>query len=264
MVDTQSLSTEHVALSHVVDFLRASDSMPTISIFKSGGQNDTSSTLAVLRVEDPTHRKTPLDSSRKRKRSLKSSQDASELIVRSLSQNVLREHFYSLLESELPRWTRGGLWHETPQNLADPNSSTPPTTTSAMSTMPLLSTYSKLERAYLAVCRLNARMGDDVVRNRIALIELHLEYMGVQQGQRQKSPNNRIESTVGRGYASQAIDGILEKIHRDWGTVSQRRRAELRATFHGRKKHGKRWFQLTNALGPGILLICSAKLASAV
>ena len=260
MVGTQCLSTEPFALGQVVDFLRANDSICTTPIPESGRQIDTSSTMAVWPVDDLTHRNTSSNSPRKRKRSSISSQGASELMVRSLSQNVLCEDFYSLLESELPRWTREGLWHQTSQNVPNPDASTAPT----VSTLPLPSSYSKLERAYLAVCQLNARMGNDMVRNRIALIQLYLEYTEIQQGQRQTSPSNRIDSTVGRGYASQAIDRILENIHEGWGTLNQQRRAELRAKFHDRKKYGKRWSQLANALGPGILLICSTKLASAV
>ena len=211
-------------------------------------------------MKDLTYRNTSSGGLRKRKRSSSSSQDASELLVSSLSQNIFYEDFYSLLQSELPRWTRDGLWHETSQKPSDPDLST----TSTTNTLPLPTLYSKLERAYLAVCQLNARMGDDMVRNRIALIQLYREYTEIQQGQRQISPSHRIESTVGRGYASQAIDRILENIHEGWGSLNQRRRAELRAKFHDRKKYGKRWSQLSNALGPGILLICSTKLASAV
>lgn len=259
-MDTQTLSTEPFALGHVDDFLWANDSTCTIPVAESGKEIETSSTAAAWGVEDLKHRDTSLNSLRKRKRSSSSSQGASELMVRSLSQNILCEDFYSLLESELPRWTRDGLWHETSQKLSDPNSLTMSTT----NTLPVPSSYSKLERAYLAVCQLNSRMGDDMVRNRIALIQLHLEYTGIQQGQRLTSPSTRIESTVGRGYASQAIDRILENIHEGWATLTPRRRAELRARFHDRKKYGKRWSQLATALGPGVLLICSTKLASAV
>ena len=255
------MSTESFALGHVDEFLWANDSMCMTPVSRSGRQIDTLSTAAAWRVKDLTYRNTPSGRPRKRKRSSISSQDASELLVRSLSQNILYEDFYSLLESELPRWTREGLCHETSQKPSDPTHSTTSTTTN---TLPLPTLYSKLERAYLAVCQLNARMGDDMVRNRIALIQLYREYTEIQQGQRQISPSNRIESTVGRGYASQAIDRILENIHEGWATLNQRRRAELRAKFHDRKKYGKRWSQLSNALGPGILLICSTKLASAV
>lgn len=264
VVETQSLPAGPFAFCHVDDFLWANnDNACPSPVFDVGSKIDTSSTAAPWRVEGLTHRNASLDNRLgKRKRNLNSSHDASELTVKILSQNVLCEDFYSLLESELPRWTREGLWHETPQKLTEPNSST--TTTETSSTLPPPSSYSKLERAYLAVCQLNYRMGDDVVRNRIALIQLHLEYTEVHQGRWHTTASNRIESTVGRGHASHAIDRILENIHEGWRTLDQRRRAELRAKFHERKKYGKRWSQLANALGPGILLICSTKLASAV
>ena len=107
-------------------------------------------------------------------------------------------------------------------------------------------------------------MSGDLVLNRIALIQLHVEYTETHQGRQCSSASNRIESTVGRGHASHVIDLILENIHDEWRTLDQRKRAELRAKFHDRKKYGKRWSQLANALGPGILFICSTKLANAV
>ena len=260
VVETQSMPGLF-DLERVDDFLLDNDNGCTSAVFDLGSEIDTSSAAAPWRVEDLTHRTASLDNRPyKRRRNLKSSHDTSELMVKSLSQNVLCEDYYSILESKLPRWTREGLWHETPQKLREPNSSIRPT----RSTSPPLSSYSKLERAYLAVCQLNSRMGDDVVRNRVALIQLHLEYTEMQQGRRHTSGSNRMESTVGRGHASHAIDRILESIHEGWRTLDQRRRAELRAKFHDKKKCGKRWSQLANALGPGILLICSTKLASAV
>ncbi|KAL2817754.1 hypothetical protein BDW59DRAFT_152448 [Aspergillus cavernicola] len=192
----------------------------------------------------------------KRKLNLTSSDNEGELIVKYLSQNMLCEDVYGLLESELPRWTSQGIWPKTLQTLGpdpDPSSTSPP------------SPYFKLERAYRAVCQITSRMSDDIVRDRVGLIQLHREYSETHQGRRYTpASNNRIASTVGRGDASRVIDCILENIHEGWTTLGQRRRTELRAKFHERKKYGKRWFQLASALGPGILLICSTKLANAV
>ena len=260
-VNTQSLLTNPFAVSHMNDSVWANYNACISPVFDLGSEinKDASSTAAPWQVEGLPHQNAPMDNlPRKRKRNLNSSHDASELMVKSLSQNALCEDFYGLLESELPRWTREGLWHETPQKFTEPSSSTT-TSTSQPS-----SSYSKLERAYLAVCQLNSRMGDDVVRNRIALIQLHLEYTETHQRRRHTVAGSRIESTVGRGHASHVIDRILENIHEGWRTLDHRRRAELRAKFHDRKKYGKRWSQLANALGPGILLICSTKLAHAV
>jgi hypothetical protein len=237
-------------------------------VFDSGNEINAPSATAPWRVGVLTHGNASLDNRpHKRKTSLKSSHDASESMVEILSRNVLREDFYSFLESELPRWTSKGLWHETPQKLMEPNSTTIITTTTTRTRRSVsspLSSYSKLERAYLAVCQLNSRMGDDLVRNRIALIQLHLEYTETHQGRRHTSARNRVESTVGRGGASHVIDHILENIHKGWNALDQQRRARLRADFLDRKKYGKRWSQLANALGPGILLICSKKLANAL
>ncbi|KAG8531164.1 uncharacterized protein KY384_004522 [Bacidia gigantensis] len=261
VVDAQTLPTDAFTFDHADVSLWASDNACASPAFDFGSEINTSSPSAAAWQLENLIQRDPSPNSRahKRKRDSDSSLDASELMVKNLSQNALCEDLYNLLESELPRWTREGLWYEASQDLADPLST--PTTDATLAT-PL--TYSKLERAYLAVCQLNSRMGDDVIRNRMALIQLHLEYTEIQQGRRHTSVRNRVESTVGRGHASHAIDRILENIHEGWSTLSQRRRAELRAKFHDRKKYGKRWSQLADAFGPAILLICSAKLASAV
>ncbi|KAL4894555.1 hypothetical protein BDV59DRAFT_200893 [Aspergillus ambiguus] len=186
--------------------------------------------------------------SHKQKIRLDSSDNESELVIKYLSQNMICQDFYGFLDSELPRWIRQGLWHETSQTLTQLDPTLAP------------SPYVKLERAYRVVCHVNSRMSDDLVRDRVGLIRLHLEYLET----RHASGSSRTASTVGRGDASQVIDHILENIHEEWVTLDQKRRAGLRAKFHERKKYGKRWFQLANALGPGILLICSTRLANAV
>lgn len=192
--------------------------------------------------------------SRKRKADLNHSVDATESMIESLSQNILCDDYYNLLESELPRWTTEGLWKVTQQNVTEPRPAATTTSTS----------YEKLERAYHAVCQLSSRMNDDVVRNRFALIQLHLVYTETHEERRNSLPSTRSSSTVGRGDASAVIDLILENIHEGWTTLDHRRQTALRAKFHERKKCGKRWSQLAQALGPGILLTCSAKLANAV
>ena len=190
---------------------------------------------------------------RRRKTSMKSSDSLGDLIIQCLSRNALCDDFYTLLESELPRWTREGLRNDTLQKPSDPNSPQSPASSS--------SPRSKLEMAYLAVCQLNSRMSDDLVRNRMALIRLHLEYTETHKARQQYHQHT---STVGRGDASHVIDGILRNIHEGWEALDQARRAKLRAKFHDRKRYGKRWAQLADALGHGILLICSSKLANAV
>lgn len=200
------------------------------------------------------------------------------MIIKTLSQNVLCDDYYGLLKSELPRWAHEGLWPETPQKPLGLSSSSSSSSLSSSKTISLNTSalagpapYLKLERAYLAVCQLDTRMSDDVVRNRIALIQLHLEYTQTHETMRRRNSSSspggtggKTASTVGRGDASHVIDRILENTHSEWEALDQRRRAELRAKFHDRKKYGKRWSQLADALGPGILLVCATRLANAV
>lgn len=210
--------------------------------------------------------------------------DAADFMVKNLSQNVLCEDYVSLLESGLPRWARDGLWPELAPSCPSPSSSSSPTVAIVSTSSSTLSPYSKLERAYRAVCQLDMRMSDDVMRNRIALVQMHLEYTltneerrrrdSISGHHRQRTPPHQEEhrhrrsttaSTVGRGDASHVIDRILENTHGvEWTTLDPRRQAELRAKFHDRKRYGKRWAQLADALGAGILLVCATKLANAV
>jgi len=249
LVDAQNLeaSTRSFTAGHTDNSLWTDWPASTSPAIEFGSDADMSSTAFPSSTSLPHPTKT----------GVRPPHDATELIVNRLSKNVLREDFYSLLQTELPRWTREGLCSET---LPTP----PELSLSGKSILPPPSSYSKLERAYTAVCQLDSRMSDDLVRSRIALIQLHLEYIGIHQGQRHRPSGNSNGSTVGRGNASQVIDSILENIHKRWKALDQRRRAELRAKFHERKKYGKRWFQLASGLGPGILLICSTKLANAV
>ncbi|KAL4956318.1 hypothetical protein BDW69DRAFT_181716 [Aspergillus filifer] len=192
---------------------------------------------------------------KKQKIKLDPSETESELIVRHLSHNMTCESYYEFLDSMLPRWIQWGIWHEHDEIVSNPTRTDLHSGTSP---------YFKLEQAYRVICHLNFRMGDDLVRDRVGLIQLHLEYTETHRGRRRSSGSDRTTSTVGRGDASHIIDCILKSIHEGWAEMDQKRRAELRAKFHEKKKHGKRWFQVVNALGPGILLICSTRLATAV
>lgn len=174
-----------------------------------------------------------------------------------LSKNVLENGWYSRLKSYLPRWTCEGLCgnkENLPAHLSLAGCS--------VSSSP--SSYCKLEQAYLTACRLNMRLSDDSVANRIALIQLHLEYAILYDQQHSQPAEIRSRSSVGRGNASRVIDSILENIHDDWHDLTQAKRSETRAKFHERKKYGKRWLQLVDGLGPGVLLVCSPRVANTV
>lgn len=165
-------------------------------------------------------------------------------VVTAASQNILREDYLRFLEMGLPRWKRDTLW-------SDENSLKPSIGASA---------FHELELAYSSVCKLDIRMGDDAIRNRMALIRLHLEYNKAHKRQSEKN----YAKTIGRGGTSVIIDAILESIHKEWKMFDSRKKSELRIRFHDRKRYGKRWLLLTNALGPSILLLCSSKMANMV
>ncbi|KAJ4159573.1 uncharacterized protein LMH87_008471 [Akanthomyces muscarius] len=159
--------------------------------------------------------------------------------------SILRSDYLEFLEGELPRWAKYGLWdHSTDM-------------------IPLIgdaTDYYGLQVAYSTVCILEARVNDDVIRSRIALVELHLEYDRA-SATRQTLNDKR---GVGCGVSSSIIDQILQKIHRDWNVLNETERKLRRAKFHDRKRYGKRWAVLADELGKGILILCSPMVAKAV
>ncbi|KAL4901003.1 hypothetical protein BDW74DRAFT_182336 [Aspergillus multicolor] len=252
--DVQSPPSESPQLQAKDHNGRPRDREPTATTGPKNRRNLPSATLS--------HRRVSTKRDRRHRQSIKlnSSDTEADLIIRYLSQNIICDDYYSHLDSNLPRWITQGIWNE---HGAEAESWTLP---DASSHPP----YFKLEQAYRVVCQINSRMSDDLVRDRLGLIRLHIEYTETHHAHRARPVSganpgsNRLPSRVGRGNASYVIDQILKNIHGEWDTIDQTRRAELRAKFHERKKYGKRWSQLTDALGPGILLICSTKLANAV
>ena len=165
-------------------------------------------------------------------------------IVNVAAQNILRDDCLQFLEAELPRWTKEPLWNDA--RVLEPADGT--------------SAFRELELAYSSVCQLDIRMSDDAIRNRMALIRLHLEYSKACE----QHDMNLHARSIGRGGASVIIDAILKSIHKDWEIFDDRRKSDLRVKFHDRKRYGKRWLLLMNALGLGVLVVCSSKMANMV
>ena len=166
--------------------------------------------------------------------------------VISAARSVLRTDYLEYLEAEVPRWAQGGLWDHEPDSdsqlfTADPD-------------------YLDLQIAYSDVCQLHTWMEDDVIRSRMALIRLHLEYLRTCESWQTRRGKGRI----GRGDATCIIDHILQKTHPDWPTLSKTQCSTLRARFHERKRYGKRWAVLADELGKSILFLCSPKVAAIV
>ena len=169
--------------------------------------------------------------------------DAASRAIKIAAQSILRDDTLQYLEAELPRWRVEALWSNTK---------------TISGTASQRSAFSELEIAYSSVCQLDVRMGDDAIRHRMALVRLHLEYV------RACEPHNGQRSTkaIGRGGASVIIDTILMHYHDGWDALDDRKRSDLRSKFHDRKRFGKRWLYLVDALGLGILLICSTRIAN--
>ena len=170
----------------------------------------------------------------------------SEMSVISAARSVLRIDYLEYLEAELPRWAKGGLWDHGPGSDSQPVVADPD--------------YHNLQIAYSDVCQLHIWMGDDMIRSRMALIRLHLEYQRTCESWQARRGKGRI----GRGDATSIIDHILQKAHHDWPKLSKTQCSTLRARFHERKRYGKRWAVLADGLGKSILFLCSPKVAAIV
>lgn len=171
-----------------------------------------------------------------------------EVSVISAARSILRTDYPEYLEAELPRWAKGGLWDHEPGSsdgqllIADPE-------------------YYDLQIAYSDVCQLHTWIEDDVIRSRMALIRLHLEYLRTCESWRTRRGKGH---RIGRGDSTCIIDHILRKTHHDWPTLSKAQCSRLRARFHERKRYGKRWAVLADGLGKSILFLCSPKVAAMV
>nr|AFO67569.1 hypothetical protein [Epichloe inebrians] len=144
---------------------------------------------------------------------------------------------HQFLQTNLPRWVQNGVWHNHWSRSDDDNRS---------------DSFENLQKVYSCFCQLDIRMEDDAIRSRMMMVLLHLEFERIHHDWK----SGKIEGNI-----SAVIDSILEKAHPEWHSADLKQKAEFRARFHNRKRHGKRWWILVDALGPSILLLCSPRFA---
>lgn len=161
-----------------------------------------------------------------------------------ISKQFIRPDLVSFLQEALPRWKKEGFWG--PEQMSEPAAGGPGRT--------------MLIEAYTCICKLENRMRDDQIRNRVAVVMLHMAYE--QACFEWRRPGSQPRHSKGRGDASRVIDEILEARHDDWHQAERKR--QLRSRFHDKKRFGKRWLSLARVLGMGIFLVCSSRVASVV
>ncbi|KAG5951669.1 hypothetical protein E4U53_002539 [Claviceps sorghi] len=177
--------------------------------------------------------------------------DATPCKVLPMVRTCLRPDHDQFLKTNLPRWVRDGLWHND-WSQSHGAGSRP-------------GRFANLQRVYSCFCQLDVRMRDDAIRGRMVMVLLHLEFEKMYHDWR----SGRVKlagpvTSMGRGNISAVIDSILEKAHPEWCLADSKQRAAFRAKFHNRKRHGKRWWMLMDALGPSVLLLCSSRFAGAM
>ncbi|EGX87874.1 hypothetical protein CCM_09497 [Cordyceps militaris CM01] len=163
-------------------------------------------------------------------------------------QRYIRSDCSSYIRENAERWSRDGLWHHS--EFPNPENAEPG--------------CHGLRTVYHCICKLDVRMEDDAIRNRIAIIVLHERYeRNIQTAAAAYQATG--QTSRGRGYASILVDNILAQIHgHEWAAASLWRKKELRAKFHDRKRYGKRWSILARSAGQGILFLCAPQLVAMV
>ncbi|KAF5715718.1 ATP-dependent DNA helicase PIF1 [Fusarium mundagurra] len=164
--------------------------------------------------------------------------------IADISENCMRPDLVEFLEERLTRWKKTGFWHQ--EQIPQPTANG--------------AGREKLVDAYSCICRLESRMKDDQILNRVAVVMLHTAYEQACQEWRHAGAHQC--KRRGRGDATTVIDEILSELHDDWD-VGDKKRCH-RSRFHDKKRFGKRWLVLIKSLGIGILLSSSQRLASAV
>ncbi|KFG83680.1 hypothetical protein MANI_028488 [Metarhizium anisopliae] len=169
----------------------------------------------------------------------------------TVAKACVRSDFVQFLEMNLSRWCQHGLWGRERYSGGTVR----------------VDKYEKLQTAYSYICQLDARMKDDAIRSRMAMVFLHLEFEKTCRECRSSHPGEAKTKTImgrGRGKISSMIDGILENTHPSWRFADAREKGEMRTNFHNQKRYGKRWWTLVNTLGCGILLLCSSSLVGMI
>ncbi|KAL4961361.1 uncharacterized protein BDV14DRAFT_211149 [Aspergillus stella-maris] len=94
----------------------------------------------------------------------------------------------------------------------------------------------------------------EIMVRRVARIRLHYWY----EEQTKSAQRDRDSLILGRGKdtRSKAIDTLLERAYDDWRTADEPTRKARRNEFHRHKDVGRKWCELVNYLGEGILVIC--------
>ncbi|KAF5630183.1 acetyl synthetase [Fusarium sp. NRRL 25303] len=164
--------------------------------------------------------------------------------IADISENCMRPDLVEFLEETLTRWKKTGFWHQ--EQIPQPTANG--------------AGRARLIDAYSCICRLESRMKDDQILNRVAVVMLHTAYEQACQEWRHAGAHQR--KGRGRGDATTVIDDILSGLHEDWDVGDKKR--YHRSRFHDKKRFGKRWLVLIKSLGIGILLSSSQRLASAV
>ncbi|KAI9037687.1 FAD-dependent oxidoreductase [Aspergillus affinis] len=161
----------------------------------------------------------------------------------------IRKDYFDFLTTNVSAWIKDGLWMPSTSTGLHRNNSS----------------YQFLENIYSCVSQLDTRIEYDQIRKRIALVLLHTQYLAsYRDWKSQEESKRRCLMGVGRGDRTLMIDSILEQTTPNWKQLDTKKRAQLRALFHERKRYGKRWSVFQSELGPSILLLCSPQLANMV
>lgn len=140
----------------------------------------------------------------------------------------------------LSRWLRSGLW---------------PTLNSTRSQSDNIKVQCSEDMMYLGI---EKDPETKTMLRRIARIRLYYWY----EEEKKKIQRSQVRMELDRGIdiRTRSIDAFLEYFHADWENAEKERKKYFRSRFHIEKTIGKRWCELVQYLGEGILVICGKEM----
>lgn len=153
---------------------------------------------------------------------------------------IIRPDLEIFTKTILSRWLRNGLW---------------PTLNSARSQSDDIKVQCSEDMMYLGI---EKDPETKTMLRRIARIRLYYWY----EEEKKKIQHSQVPMELDRGIdiRTRSIDVFLEYFHADWENAEEERRKYFRSRFHIEKNIGKRWCELVQYLGEGILVICGKEM----
>ncbi|RAL06508.1 uncharacterized protein BO97DRAFT_401802 [Aspergillus homomorphus CBS 101889] len=161
-------------------------------------------------------------------------------VIVQAAQAALREDLVAFIDQHLLGWLKSGLWPPTsPSNVGDH----------------ALSIQRSLDM-------IDAEVYEDEMAKILMrrLVRVRLCYWHDEQIKALRANSSSRQADQGVGLETEAADMLLRNAYVEWEQFSEQTKQNVRDRFHARKRVGRRWCELAQFLGPGILITCGANM----